>query len=45
MSNQQPMAKLIGQQRRIRKLHRPWSAKGKLIILVEDDEHLKDFKD
>ena len=43
--NQQPVAKLVGQQRLIRKSRRPGSAKGKLVILAQDDEHLKDFKD
>ena len=43
--NQQPVAKLVGQQWPIRKPRRPGSAKGKLVILAEDDEHLKDFKD
>ena len=43
--NQQPVAKLVGQQRRMRKPRRPGSAKDKLVILVEDDEHLEDFKD
>jgi PHD/YefM family antitoxin component YafN of YafNO toxin-antitoxin module len=41
--NAQPVAKLVGQQRPIRKPRRPGSAKGKLVILAEDDEHLKDF--
>ena len=43
--NQQPVARLVGQQRRMRQPRRPGSAKGKLVILVEDDEHLEDFKD
>jgi antitoxin (DNA-binding transcriptional repressor) of toxin-antitoxin stability system len=43
--NAQPVAKLVGQQRPIRKPRQPGSAKGKLVILAEDDEHLKDFKD
>ena len=43
--NQQPVAKLVGQQPSARQPRRPGSAKGKLVILVEDDEHLKDFKD
>jgi prevent-host-death family protein len=43
--NQQPVAKLVGQERPVRKPRRPGSAKGKLIILAEDDEHLEDFKD
>ena len=42
--NQQPVAKLVGQQRRIRKPRRPGSAKGKLVILTEDDQHLEDFQ-
>jgi prevent-host-death family protein len=41
--NQQPVAKLVGQERPVRKPRRPGSAKGKLSILAEDDEHLKDF--
>ena len=43
--NEQPVAKLVGQQRPMRKPRRPGSAKGKLVILAEDDEHLEDFKD
>ena len=43
--NEQPVAKLVGQQRPIRQPRRPGSAKGKLVILAEDDEHLQDFKD
>ena len=43
--NEQPVAKLVGQQRPIRQPRRPGSAKGKLVILVEDDAHLQDFKD
>jgi antitoxin (DNA-binding transcriptional repressor) of toxin-antitoxin stability system len=43
--NQQPVAKLVGQQQRVRKPRRPGSAKGMLVILAEDDEHLEDFKD
>jgi antitoxin (DNA-binding transcriptional repressor) of toxin-antitoxin stability system len=43
--NDQPVAKLVGQQRPVRKSRRPGSAKGKLIILAEDDEHLEDFKE
>ena len=43
-SNAQPVAKLVGQQRPLRTLRRPGSAKGKLVILAEDDEHLQDFK-
>jgi antitoxin (DNA-binding transcriptional repressor) of toxin-antitoxin stability system len=43
--DQQPVAKLVGQQRPIRKPRRPGSAKGKLVILTEDDAHLEDFKE
>ncbi len=43
--NKQPVAKLVGQQLPVRKPRRPGSAKGKLVILAEDDEHLEDFKD
>jgi prevent-host-death family protein len=42
---EQPVAKLIGQQAVGRQPRRPGSARGKLIILTEDDEHLEDFKD
>jgi len=38
-----PVAKIVGQGVPARKPRRPGSAKGKLIILEEDDEHLKDF--
>jgi prevent-host-death family protein len=43
--NEQPVAKLVGQQRPKRQPRRPGSAKGKLVILAEDDAHLQDFKD
>jgi prevent-host-death family protein len=43
--NQEPVAKLVGQKRRLRQPRQPGSAKGKLIIVAEDDEHLEDFKD
>jgi antitoxin (DNA-binding transcriptional repressor) of toxin-antitoxin stability system len=43
--NQQPVAKLVGQQRPMHKPRRPGSAKGKLIILTEDNAHLEDFKE
>ena len=41
----QPIAKLVGQQRPARKPRQPGSAKGELIILAEDDEYLEDFKE
>jgi antitoxin (DNA-binding transcriptional repressor) of toxin-antitoxin stability system len=43
--NDQPIAKLVGQQRHARKPHQPGSAKGMLFIVSGDDEHLKDFAD
>jgi antitoxin (DNA-binding transcriptional repressor) of toxin-antitoxin stability system len=43
--NQQPVARLVGQQRPVRKPRQPGSARGKLIILTEDDAHLEDFKE
>jgi prevent-host-death family protein len=43
--NQRPVAKLVGQPSQQRKPRKAGSAKGKLIILQEDDEHLKDFED
>ncbi len=42
---QRPVAKVIGQGILPRKPRRPGSAKGKLIILEEDDEHLKEFEE
>jgi prevent-host-death family protein len=43
--NRQPVAKLVGHQRPMRAPRRPGSAKGKLVILIEDDAHLEDFKE
>ena len=43
--DEQPVAKLIAQGREARKPRRPGSAKGKLVILTETDEHLKDFQE
>jgi len=42
---QRPVAKIVGQGVPARKPRRPGSARGKLIILEEDDEHLKDFEE
>jgi prevent-host-death family protein len=43
--NQQPVAKLVGQQRLIRQPRQPGHCQGMLTILADDDEHLEDFKD
>jgi antitoxin (DNA-binding transcriptional repressor) of toxin-antitoxin stability system len=40
--NDQPIAKLVCQRPPARKPRQPGSAKGKLIILAEDDEHLEE---
>jgi antitoxin (DNA-binding transcriptional repressor) of toxin-antitoxin stability system len=40
-----PVAKIVGQGIPGRKPRRPGSVRGKLIILEEDDEHLKDFEE
>jgi antitoxin (DNA-binding transcriptional repressor) of toxin-antitoxin stability system len=41
----QPVVRLIGEEPRIRKPRVPGSAVGRLTILADDDEHLKDFED
>ncbi len=41
--NNQPVAKLVSQQRPIRKPRQPGIYKGMLTIISNDDEHLKDF--
>jgi antitoxin (DNA-binding transcriptional repressor) of toxin-antitoxin stability system len=41
----QPVAKLVGQPKAARQRPQPGSAKGMLIINVEDEEHLEDFKE
>jgi antitoxin (DNA-binding transcriptional repressor) of toxin-antitoxin stability system len=43
--DQRPVAKIVGQGIPTRKPRRSGSAKGKLVILKEDDEHLKDFEE
>ena len=39
------VAKLVGQDAAPRRPRKPGSARGKLEILKEDDEHLKDFEE
>lgn len=43
--NEQPVAILMGQRTSIHQPRQPGSAKGQLIILVDDEEHLEDFKE
>ena len=44
-NNQQPIAKLTGQRVSMGRPRQPGSAKGKLTILADDNEHLVDFKE
>ncbi|MGH7193310.1 MAG: type II toxin-antitoxin system Phd/YefM family antitoxin, partial [Candidatus Saccharimonadales bacterium] len=41
----QPVAKLVGHAAAPRHARKPGSAKGKLIIHAEDDDHLLDFRE
>lgn len=41
----QPIARLVGESQHLEKPRQPGSAKGKLIILADDEEHLEDFKE
>ena len=41
----EPVARLVSQGRGMGRARQPGSAKGKLRVVVEDDEHLDDFKD
>ena len=43
--DEQPVAKLVSQQKAARQPRQPGSAKGILIINVENEEHLEDFKE
>jgi prevent-host-death family protein len=43
--NHKPIARLIGQASTTRKPRKAGSTKGKLVILEEDEEHLKDFEE
>jgi antitoxin (DNA-binding transcriptional repressor) of toxin-antitoxin stability system len=43
--DEKPVAKLVRENLPTSKPRKAGSAKGKLIILQEDDEHLKDFED
>jgi antitoxin (DNA-binding transcriptional repressor) of toxin-antitoxin stability system len=43
--DQTPIAKLVSQKALSRQPRKPGSAKGKLTILAEDDDHLKDFEE
>lgn len=43
--DQKPVARLIREPSMTRKPRKAGSAKGKLIILQEDEEHLRDFEE
>ena len=43
--NQQPVAKLVSERPAQRKPRVPGNCKGMITLLVEDDEHLKDFEE
>ena len=43
--NEQPVATLMGQRTSAHQPRQPGSAKGKLTILADDEEHLEDFKE
>ena len=43
--NNQPVAKLVAQRASCRKPRRRGSARGKLVIHADDNEHFKDFQD
>ena len=43
--NNQPVAKLVGEQPPQRKPRVAGNCKGMITLLVEDDEHLADFKE
>lgn len=43
--NQQPVAKLVAQLSAQRQARTPGNCKGMITLLVEDDEHLKDFEE
>jgi antitoxin (DNA-binding transcriptional repressor) of toxin-antitoxin stability system len=43
--DQRPVARLVGERPHARKPRQPGTAKGKLVIRAEDDEHLEDFQE
>ena len=43
--NQEPIARLLAQQKPRRKPRRVGNCKGMLTIVTDDDEHLKDFEE
>lgn len=43
MDQERPVARLVAEAKPKKKNRQPGSAKGQLVILAEDEEHLKDF--
>jgi len=43
--NQQPIARLLAEEKANRKPRRVGNCKGMLAIVADDDEHLKDFEE
>lgn len=43
--NEQPVAKLVSEAERVREPRKPGNCKGKIALLVEDDEHLEGFRE
>jgi antitoxin (DNA-binding transcriptional repressor) of toxin-antitoxin stability system len=43
--DERPIARLVAEPARLRRPRVPGSAKGQMIILAEDEEHLDDFRD
>ena len=45
IQDHQPVAKLIGDRSSLRKPRVPGNCKGMITLLVEDEEHLQEFKE
>lgn len=43
--NGQPVAKLVGEEPRVRQRPGPGLCKGMMTIVADDEEHLKDFQE
>lgn len=41
--NQEPVARLLGEEKAKRKPRRAGNCRGMFVIVADDDEHLKDF--